>query len=378
VSYARYCFFNCEPPKKEAKLGDDCQAISREDQNLQETTGGNGEDLAEVKPTTGEPATILDPDPDKAAKAALEPVKEQPKEETKEEEEEEKENMQIVADAQGKEAQASAIEARTADAEVKTKRNRMLAATAATAAINADNSDFTSVAQLDGEETQSQIWTHIAAKSAGIAAQELAAIRATAAEAAGAAAKAATAEMQKIADEASKKAAALKAKFNPPKPKTAQAANLVVKPYNAAQARAMGIRNMYSEKAQELSNGAKDLQKNAGILAAQAAAYQAGGHAPGMKLAPGMMARAKDMLNQAAAMDAEAQNFQGVAASITKTIPDYQLSANMAAARATALANPAGQPPIPLPMLTQLRSSKHKRHAAPSGRAEGAAEGAGR
>merc|ERR1719171_380932 len=172
------------------------------------------------------------------------------------------------------------------------------------------------------------------------------------------AAKAATAEMQQIADEASKKAAALKAKFNPPKPKTAEAANRVVAPYNAAMGRAMGIRAQYSEKAQSLSNDAANLQKNAKILAAQAAAYQAGGNT---KMAGGMMARAKGMLGQAAAMDAEAQQFQAVAASITQQIPDYQFAAAAAAARATALANPAGQPPPPLPMLAQLRSSKHLR-----------------
>merc|ERR1719379_395937 len=205
-----------------------------------------------------------------------------------------------------------------------------------------------------------QLWAHQAAKAQSIAAKDLEAIRQTAKQAAQEAAAEAKAEMQKLADKATKKAAALKAKFNPPKPKTAEAANRVVAPYNAAMGRAMGIRAQYSDQAQSLSNGAADLQKNARILAAQAAAYQAGGNS---KMAGEMMSRAKGMLGQAAAMDAEAQQFQGVAASITQQIPDYQFAAAAAAARATAIANPAGQPPPPLPMLAQLRRSKRRQSA---------------
>eukprot|EP00746_Dinoflagellata_sp_MGD_P106404 gnl/MRDRNA2_/MRDRNA2_44447_c0_seq1.p1 gnl/MRDRNA2_/MRDRNA2_44447_c0~~gnl/MRDRNA2_/MRDRNA2_44447_c0_seq1.p1 ORF type:complete len:443 (+),score=142.25 gnl/MRDRNA2_/MRDRNA2_44447_c0_seq1:100-1428(+) len=355
VSLSRFCFYACEPPSE--KIGDTCMALSKNEQEMAETSGGNAEDLAELKQKKKGPVDMLDPDPEKAAEAAAsEPVAEE-KEETPAEVEEEKDNMRIVAAAQGKEAQASAIEARAGDAEVKTKRNRMIAATAASAAVNAAKTDWTTVATLDGFEGQSALWAHISAKSAGLAAVDLAAIRDAAKQAAMEAAKAATAEMQQIADKASKKAAALKAKFNPPKPKTAEAANRVVAPYNAAMGRAMGIRAQYSDQAQSLSNGAADLQKNARILAAQAAAYQAGGNT---KMAGEMMSRAKGMLGQAASMDAEAQQFQGVAASITQQIPDYQFAAAAAAARATALANPAGQPPPPLPMLTQLRRSKHR------------------
>jgi len=357
VSTSRVCFFSCEAPNE--KAGEVCSSLTNKEEELAETSGGNGEDLAELKPKLGKKVDILDEDPDKAAQAALAPVAETPGE-TAAEEEEEKDNMAIVAAAQGKEAQASAIEARTADAEVKTKRNRMIAATAAADAVNAAKADWTSVATLAGHEEQAAVWAHISAKAANFAADDLAVIRGTAKQIAEEAAKAATAQMQEIADEASKKAAALKAKFNPPKPKTAEAANRVVAPYNAAMQKAMGIRAMYSEKAQALSNGAADLQKNARILAAQAAAYTAGGNG---KIGGEMMGRAKGMLGQAAAMDAEAQSFQSVAASITQQIPDYQVAAAAAAARATALANPAGQPPPPLPMLTQLRSSKHRRSA---------------
>jgi len=355
VTMSRFCFYSCEPQGK--KTGEACAELSLTEQQMAETSGGNGEDLAELKKKTGKEVDVLDVDSEKDAEAAVEPVTET-KTETVEEVKEENDTMQIVADAQGKEAQASAIEARAADAEVKTKRNRMIAATAASNAVNAAKSDWTTVATLDGFESQSQTWAHISAKAAGFAADDLAGIRDAAKQAAMDAAKVATAEMQQIADEASKKAAALKAKFNPPKPKTAEAANRVVAPYNAAMGRAMGIRAQYSEKAQSLSNDAANLQKNARILAAQAAAYQAGGNT---KMAGGMMARAKGMLGQAAAMDAEAQQFQAVAASITQQIPDYQFAAAAAAARATALANPAGQPPPPLPMLTQLRSSRHRR-----------------
>merc|ERR1719379_2567552 len=123
-----------------------------------------------------------------------------------------------------------------------------------------------------------QLWAHQAAKAQSIAAKDLEAIRQTAKQAAQEAAAEAKAEMQKLADKATKKAAALKAKFNPPKPKTAEAANRVMAPYNAAQGRALGIRQEYINSAQDMSNGAKDLQKNARILAAQAAAYQAAGN----------------------------------------------------------------------------------------------------
>jgi SWI/SNF-related matrix-associated actin-dependent regulator 1 of chromatin subfamily A len=380
VSLERFCFYSCEPMSEMAdadadadtgaakvanqKAGEQCQELSTKEEEEAETAGGNAEDLAELKQKKRGPVDLLDPDPEKAAQAAVEEV--EPEEgETPADVEEEKEYMQIVADAQGKEAQASAVEARSADAEVKTKRNRMMAATAATEAVNAAKIDFPAVATLSGFELQSKKWAHISAKSADLAAVDLQAIRAAARQAAMEAAKAATAEMQAIADEASKKAAALKAKFNPPKPKTAEAANKVVAPYNAAMGRAMGIRAQYSEQAQSLSNGAADLQKNARILAAQAAAYRAGNWLPGnnAKMADEMMSRAKGMLGQAASMDAEAQQFQSVAASITQQIPDYQFAAAAAAARATALANPAGQPPPPLPMLAQLRRSRHRQSA---------------
>merc|ERR1719191_2524624 len=289
---SRFCFYSCEPQGK--KTGEACKELSLTEQQMAETSGGNGEDLAELKKKTGKEVDVLDVDSEKDAEAAVEPVTET-KTETVEEVEEEKENMQIVADAQGKEAQASAIEARAADAEVKTKRNRMIAATAASNAVNAAKSDWTTVATLDGFESQSQTWAHISAKAAGFAADDLAGIRDAAKQAAMDAAKVATAEMQQIADEASKKAAALKAKFNPPKPRTAEAANRVVAPYNAAMGRAMSIRAQYSEKAQSLSNDAANLQKNARILAAQAAAYQAGGNT---KMAGEMMGRAKGMLGR--------------------------------------------------------------------------------
>merc|ERR1719265_1117556 len=71
-----------------------------------------------------------------------------------------------------------------------------------------------------------------------------------------------------------------------------------------------------------------------------------------------MLSRAKGMLGQAAAMNAEAQQFQAVAQSITQQIPTYPFAAAAAANRATALANPKDQPPPPLPMLAQMHSSE--------------------
>lgn len=351
VEYARFCLYACVPQNQD-EVGLTCMDIPKELGTKAETSGGNGEDPAEKMLAEGTPAPKPEPEAEAAEEAAAEEssgaggadAAEGPKDPGR-----------IVAAAAGKEAQAAAIEARTADAEAKTKRLRIVASSAARSAVSAARAALTTAAELTGEEEKGRIWAHQAAKSQVLAARDLEELRAAAAEAAREAGAEAAAQMQKKADEAVKEAAKLKAKFNPPKPKTAEAANRVMAPYNAAAGRALGVRQEYINKAQELSTGAADLQRNARILAAQAAAYQSAGNTG---LAGKMMGQAKGMISQATALDGEAQKYQGIAATITKQIPTYQYAAAVAAIRATDIANPAGQPPPPLPMLVQLGSNR--------------------
>merc|ERR1719352_609330 len=89
-------------------------------------------------------------------------------------------------------------------------------------------------------------------------------------------------------------------------------------------------------------DAAQSLQEQSREVASQAVGYQQAGYGD---MASKLMAQAKSMLNEATAKDAQARKDFAVAENVRKQIPNYQVNAAAASARATAIANPPGQPP---------------------------------
>merc|ERR1711939_415725 len=75
VSVGRFCFYSCEPGSK-PKVGDQCAGLSAKEEEAASTSGGNAQDPAELKSKPDKMPDLLDEDPEKAAKAALEPIPE--------------------------------------------------------------------------------------------------------------------------------------------------------------------------------------------------------------------------------------------------------------------------------------------------------------
>lgn len=353
MDYNRYCFMYCKPQTK-MENSKACQDLPAETLQKLATAGGNGMDQASLTDVQGgseqdqeQPQASDEEAREEAAaadqaKSAVAAVMQQgvPDEGV------------YVAEESGKSAVAAGMEARISAAE--SVSMRMLAAS--TAALATTRKHAGQINALKGTvlsaEMQAKIYAQSAVKSLSEARKELQEIRDAAAQAAKEAGAEAAAMMNKKADEAWAKVRKFQAKFNPKGPAPmAAAANRAAAPYFAAQSKAMGIRLLYSTKAQELSQTAKDLQRNAQVLQTQAQSYAAAGS----KLAPGMMNQAKGMLADATRINGEAQQWQAVAQKITQDIPQYEVAAMAAAARAAVLANPAGQPPPPEPPMMLLQ-----------------------
>jgi len=243
---------------------------------------------------------------------------------------------------------AAATEARATSAETLAQKANAVATTSFNEAMGSAGNNRAQVVRLMSLETQARLHARAANEASKLSDAALEVIRNAAKEAAVAAGAEAAAEMQADADVATGKANALRAKFNPPPPAgPAEAANKAAAPYGAALSRAMGIQALYSDTAQNMMSTAKQLQAGAKQLSANANAYQSVGNTAG---ANEMLGRASAMLGQASALSAEAASYQAVAQKVNAALPAYMISAGAASARAAALANPAGQPPPPLPI----------------------------
>jgi len=145
-------------------------------------------------------------------------------------------------------------------------------------------------------------------------------------------------------NEQASKVAIMKAKLAPPglPVPLAEAAVRAAQPYYNVMQKAIAVGNMYEANAHSLQDQAEVLQQQSRTFASQAVAYQTAGYGDA---AENLMARAKDLLAQAQAKDDAAKKDFSVAEGVQKQIPNYQANAAAASARATSLANPAGQPP---------------------------------
>lgn len=359
MEYSNFCFLQCSPPK-DAKVGQNCEALSSNELDIVAGPDGNGMDPAlagigaddEEAPQASDAQALEAPAPAPESAPAAQTVAEIV---------DGGDQGAAVAQAAGQATIAAGLEARLAEAEGKSMR--LVAAT--TQALEESTQKAHEIQDLSGtvrgSETQAALYAKSAAASLKEAKEDLGVIRAAAMGAAKEAGAKAQAIMEAKADEAWRKVAAFRAKFygaGGAAAPMAEAANRAAAPYYAAMQRTLSTRFLYSTKAQELASTAKSLQVNARILGQQARMYQAAGSS----LAPGMLSTAKSMLADASGLMDEAHIWQARAAEITKDVPTYQIVAGAAAARAATLANPAGQPPPPMLLESAARRAlrRHK------------------
>jgi len=352
VDYGRFCFLSCQPPEART-IGESCHDLHQNHVEEGQTSGGNGADWASQQtPVVGDgavPEQAVDEAPQFSDEAAIEEAKAPAAAESSPED---KDTGAMVAEAQGNHALAAGLEARLSESEAKSMR-LLAASTDALRKVKAQATNIHgSSAVVKSMEVQAAIYARSAATSARKAQAEFDELKAATREAGMEAGKAAAAEMQQEADTETAEALGLRTKFAPLKMEPlAEAAKRAAKPYDDALQRAVAMRAAYTTQAHQLNDLAGQLQQNARTLASQAAIYQTAGNTD---VASQMVSNAKNMLGDAATTDAEAHKWQGVAQQISESLPQYQLGAAMAAARAAAIANPAGQPPPPpAPLLLQ-------------------------
>jgi len=275
----------------------------------------------------------------------------------KNDEKKEKDTGAMVAQASGKQALAAAMEARLTEAEAVSAQSLSFA----NGDMEAAKSDALMVtaakAQVQAAEVKAAIYAKSATKAAARAKAELKEIEEIPKKAAELAAAEAKRIIQKEVDQQASNVAIVKARLAGPglPVPLAEAAVRAAQPYYNVMNKAVAMGNLYEASAHSLQDQAQSLQEQSRDVAGQAVRYQMAGYGD---MASKMMAQAKGMLSAAEAKDAQARKDFSVAEGVRKSIPSYQASAAAASARATAIANPAGQPP-PAVAPTFLQLSSH-------------------
>lgn len=360
VEYARFCLMNCLPPQTNNHIGSTCRKVTTEEQAKLLTSGGNGKDPATIlQPATeAPPEELVDPDAapeapqlddekaltdaDKAASAAAAAalLKKGDKKEAKKE----KDTGAMLAEAAGKEATAAGMEARLTEAEASSAQALSQASSSIDAAKNGALMVNAAKAQVQAAEVQAEIYAHSAAKAAAKAQADFKAIEDIPAKVAALAADEAKKIIQGEVNQAASNIAAVKARLAGPALPVplAEAAVRAAKPYYDVMQKAISTGSLYEASAHSLQDQAQELQANSRNMASQAVAYQMAGDGAN---AQSMMAQAKSMMVDAQSKGAQADKDYAIAESVRKSVPNYQANAAAASARATALANPGGQPP---------------------------------
>lgn len=374
IQTKRFCLMNCLP--KEESVGGKCRKVTTEEQAALMTEGGNGKDPAAllVPLTTALPGELKDPDappepPQLSDAAALKEAEDKKAAEAaaaaaekaagsvkkKEKKKKEKETGAMVAEASGKQAIAAGIEARITEAEASSAQ----ALSFANGDLQAAKSNALVVsaakAQVAAAEVRAKVYAESAKKAALRAQAELKEIEAIPAKAAALAAEKAKNIVQGEVNQAASNLAIAKARLAGPglPVPLAEAAVRAAQPYYAIMQKAVAMGNLYAQSAHSLQDQAQTLQEQSRSLASQAVLYQTAGYGD---MASKLMAQAKGMLNEAQAKDAQARKDFAIAEGVRKSVPNYQANAAAASARATAIANPAGQPPPAKAFLLQRSS----------------------
>lgn len=359
IQYERFCHMTCLP--EEQKVASECRTLTVDEQAKLLTAGGNGKDPATLFAPEAEkpPEELKDPDapPEPpqlvdeqaakdaedaaAAKAAGDVEKDAG---VKEDEKKEKETGAMVAQAAGKQAMAASIEARITEAEAMSAQSLSLANGDMEGAKSNALMVSAAKAQVQAAEVRAAIYAKSAARAAARAEAELKEIREIPKKAAELAAEEAKKEVQAEVQEAADHVAIIHARLAGPglPVPLAEAAVRAAQPYYNVMNKAIAMGNLYEQSAHNLQDQAQSLQEQSREVASQAVLYQQGGYGD---MAAKMMAQAKGMLADAQAKDAQAKKDFAVAEGVRKNVPNYQANAAAASARATAIANPGGQPP---------------------------------
>lgn len=250
----------------------------------------------------------------------------------------------MVAEASGKQALAAGIEARITEAEASSAQSLSLANGDMEAAKSGALMVTAAKAQVQAAEVRAKVYAKSAARAAKRAQEELKEIQDIPKQVAALAAAEAKRIVQAEVNEAASNVAIVKARLAGPglPVPLAEAAVRAAKPYYNVMNKAISMGNLYEASAHSLQDQAQSLQEQSRTVAGQAVAYQQAGYGD---LAQKLMSQAKGMLTQSQAKDAQAKKDYAVAEGVRKSVPNYQANAAAASARATALANPAGQPP---------------------------------
>jgi len=373
MEYPRYCLLTCLPQSEE--IGSVCRKVTTDEQARLLTEGGNGQDPA----TLVAPVTVAPPEELKDPNAPPEPpqlsdakaVKEANDKASAEaagvaekeagikvEAKKIKETNEIVAQAAGKQAVAAGMEARLTEAEAATAQSLAISNEDMEAAKSSTLMITAAKVQVQAAEVRAAIYARSAAKAAARAEAELKEIQDLPRKAAQMAADEAKAIVQKEINDAQSNLLWVKSRqAGPPLPvPLAEAAVRAAKPYYDIMNKAIASGNLYEQQAHALQDAAQSLQEQSRTTASQAVAYQQAGYGD---MASKLIAQAKGMLNEAVAKDAQAKKDFAVAEGVRKSVPNYQANAALASARATAIANPGGQPPpASPPAFLQLASRR--------------------
>lgn len=382
IDFGRYCHMTCMPDEaQQGEHGTQCRKVTPEEQEQLLTAGGNGVDpatLNQPKPATL-PEELKDPDAppeapqlsdakamnDAADNAAAEAAAKAEDGAGSDDQQKLKDSGAMVAEASGKQAFAAGMEARLTEAEANSAQALSLANG------NLENAKSQALivtaaqAQVKAAEVQAAIYAKSAAKAASRAEAEMKEIMDIPKKAAELAAAEAKAEVQKEVNEAATNVAIVKSRLAPPPLPVplAEASVRAAQPYYNAMNKAVAMGNLYEASAHNLQDQAQSLQEQSREVASQAVGYQMAGYGD---MAANLMKQAKGMLGQAQAKDAQARKDFAVAEGVRKEVPNYQANAALASARATALANPAGQPPPAMAPPGFLQTIKmHQSSASP-------------
>jgi hypothetical protein len=370
VDYVRYCMMTCVPNEaNEVELGSTCRRVTAKEQAQLLTEGGNGRDpstLSEPKPPAV-PQELEDPDAPPEAPQLADVQAEQDASDAAASEEagrveanagveaqkQEKDTGAMVAEASGKQALAASMEARLTEAEASTAQSISVANGEVEAAKSNSMMVTAAQAQVNAAEVRADIYAKSAAKAAKRTAAALKDIMQIPQRAAQVAAAEAKKRVQDEVNQHANNLLAVKSRMaGPPLPvPLAEASVRAANPHYAVMNKAISMGKVYEANAHSLQDQALAAQEQSREAASQAVVYQSAGNGD---MAAKLMEQAQGLLGRAQAQDAEARQAFAVAEHVRKQVPNYQANAAAASSRATAIANPGGQPPATSPGFLQI------------------------
>lgn len=249
----------------------------------------------------------------------------------------------LVAQAEGRKAEAMATEAKAAEAEAEAAAARAKAAADVSLAQNRGDLSSQVQAQLTDSAKRAAMYAKTAAQYAKKAEKELEQIQAAPEEAAKEAANAAVQQLQQQDQMNHRVMHMLEANIVPPPlPPVPEAVGKAAEPYVAAMSRAHEMQSTFEAKASGLRFQAEMLRTGAQNMEKQKAGIEAAGDSA---LAKEVGATADDLLAQAAAKETAAAEESSEAQHIELMLPEYADAASQAVARATVLGQQKWMPP---------------------------------